>query len=394
MANRSWLGRAKARAEEKTVQVTAYDAATTYGLTINGKSVSVIAAGSVNDTATALAEAWNEATEAEFAEVTAEAATDTVTFTGDTAGVPFTVSSGASGGTGTIGAATTTTVATGPNHADNAENWSGSTLPVDGDSIYLNNSSISILYGMDAFASVTPALVDIDASYTGFIGLPKTNAAGYPEYRPDYLQFDGATAVRIGAGAGNGSRRIKIDFGSTAFTASVLKSANGAEPGLPAVLLKGTHADNALEVSGGSVGVAFFGDEAATIKTLGVVGGSLVCGDGVTLNGTGSTAVVNGGQIEIRTVALSLTVFGGAATIANAGGATTLDIRSGAVCNHRGSGSSTTVSLAGTLDLTGDSSAVNLGTITLKRGGELRGVASRLTATIAKDAEVTRISAA
>ena len=83
MATNRFLGRAKARANVITVQVTAYDAATTYSLTVNGKSVTTIAAGSVNATATALAAAWNAATEAEFAEQTASANTDTVTLTAE-----------------------------------------------------------------------------------------------------------------------------------------------------------------------------------------------------------------------------------------------------------------------------------------------------------------------
>jgi hypothetical protein len=394
MANRTWLGRAKARPEEQLTEITANDAATTYALKINGKSVSVTGQASAALTAAALAAAWNAATETEFTEITADDNGAEITLTADTAGVPFTVTASATGGTGTIDPVTVTTAATSPNHADDPENWSGATLPVDGDNIYLANSNVSILYGLAAFVSVTPALIDVDASYTGFIGLPKRNGAGYPEYRAEYLQFDGATTVRIGAGSGVGSRRIKLDFGAVAFSAAVLRSGVGADSGVPAVLIKGTHADNALEVSGGSVGVAFFGGETSTIKTLNVAGGSLVCGDGVTLNGTGSTAVITGGVAELRTVALSLVAYSGTTNLINGGGATTLDVRTGATCNHRGSGTSTTVSLAGVLDLSGDGSAVNLGTLTLKKQGVLRGLSSRVTVTLVRDSEVTALSAA
>lgn len=73
MATRTWLGTAAAVAQVSTVQVTAYDAATTYKLTVNGNVISTIAAGSVNATATALAAAWNLSTVPEFTGVTASA---------------------------------------------------------------------------------------------------------------------------------------------------------------------------------------------------------------------------------------------------------------------------------------------------------------------------------
>ena len=148
MATRRWVGKAKAVAQVSSVQVTAYDVATTYILTVNTKTVSVIAQGSANATASALATAWNALTFPEFAEITASSSTDTVTLTGDTAGKPFTVSKSTSGGTGTMGSVTAVTAATGPNHWDNANNWKEGSVPVAGDDVIIDEGP-SILYALD-----------------------------------------------------------------------------------------------------------------------------------------------------------------------------------------------------------------------------------------------------
>ena len=85
MATMRWKGAAQAVAQVTTVAITAYDATTTYKLTINGKTVSTSAAGSANATAAALVTAWNASTDPELAEVTASGSTSPLTLTGDTA---------------------------------------------------------------------------------------------------------------------------------------------------------------------------------------------------------------------------------------------------------------------------------------------------------------------
>ena len=390
MATREWLGRAKARAEVQTIQVTAYDAATTYIITVNGKSVTAIAAGSVNATATALASAWNAATEAEFAEITASANTDTVTLTHDTAGVPFTVTTDESGGTGTIGNPSTTTAATGPNHWDDASNWSGGAVPVNSDDVYVA-SPVAILYGLDQSA-VTLASLTIAASFTETIGLPKTRFSGYTEYRDDYLQISAST-VKIGVGEGQGSGRIKLNLGSVQAAIEVRKSAASAETGTPAILLLGTNASNVLDVQGGSsVGLAAFSGEVSTVATLtAVAGASVYCGEGCTL-----TTVRGDGSITLNSAATTVTVSAGGVLVMNGSGAvTTLNVKEDGLCYYRSSGTVTTANITGAVDCSTDASSRTFTTTNLKARGRIFDPQRTITYTngIAVDDSVREIQA-
>jgi len=130
---------------------------TTYTITVTNEAdgtytVSVAGVTSVNATATALAAAWNAATTAFCTGITASVAAATVTLTADTAGVPFYVASSVTGGTGTIGAATTTTVNAGPKDYNSAENWSTSAVPTTSESVVIPAGSGAILYGLDQSA--------------------------------------------------------------------------------------------------------------------------------------------------------------------------------------------------------------------------------------------------
>lgn len=130
MANNVWRGDAQAVAQVVTVVVTADDAATTYTITINSKTVSVLGAGTgVNDTATALQEALAASTIPEFQEVTWTVSTATITGTASTPGVPFTATSSVSGGTGTIGSVTQTVANSGPNVWSTPANWTLGYVP-------------------------------------------------------------------------------------------------------------------------------------------------------------------------------------------------------------------------------------------------------------------------
>lgn len=325
MATTSWQGDAAAVAQVDTVQVTLFDAATTYTLTINGKDVSVAGTTDAAGTATALAAAWNASIEPEVAEITASSATDTVTLTGDTAGKPFVVTSSVSGGTGTIGAVTSDTAATGPNHWDNADNWSGDAVPVNADDVVIEQGS-DILYGLGQSA-VTLTSLTVKRSFSGRIGLPEIanadQATGnrYAEYRATYLAI-GATTILIGEGPGTGSGRIKIDTGSVAHTMNLYGTGSPLEVGLPSVLLKGSNAANVLNVTRGSIGVAVLAGETAQLATLRVgyetqveTDAQVRLGGGVTL----AAVETSGGQVEINGATTTMVV-----------GAGTIDVRAGA----------------------------------------------------------------
>lgn len=276
MALKEFRGDAAAVAEVKTIQLTGYDVATTYTLTITGtaKAISVLGTGgTVNTTATALAAAWNLSTIPEIAEITASATTDTVTLTHDTAGVEFEITASVSGGSGTIGSATTTVDADGPK-VWSAKNFGG-TLPTNSDDVVILGP-VEILYGL-AQSSITLASLTVRANALGApkIGLPFRNTGNYTEYRERYLKIS-ATAISIGDDLHAETDRLQIDTGSNATAIKVYKGRN--------VLLAGSHSTNTLQVFGGAVFVATESGKTAQFATISANGNAYnEVGSGTTL---------------------------------------------------------------------------------------------------------------
>jgi hypothetical protein len=344
MSTLYWLGTATAVQQVTTVQITGYDVATSYKVTVGGQVISVVGqGGTAATTAAALAAAWNASTHPYATAVTAAAvATDTITFTADTAGVPFVITSSVTGGAGTIGAATAVTVNAGPNVWSTAANWSTGAVPVNSDTVYIRNSSVSILWGL-AQSGVTPTLLVIEQSFTGTIGLPynklTTGSGSYnttvPEYRDQFLAI-GAAAVRIGENyasgnvAANGSALIKLDLGTTNAAVLIFNSGNSTD-GLPPIRLKNTHASSTAKIYGASkVGVCWE-DPGSTgqlseIDTYAGAGGSpsLFVGPGVTL----ATLIAGAGDCTLKNAPTAAKVESGAKlTLAGSGTITTLEKR-------------------------------------------------------------------
>lgn len=376
MATVSWRGDSAAVAQVTTIQVTAYHASTVYKATINGKVVSVPGTTDAVGTAAAMQAAMAASTIAEFAEVVWTVSTDTVTGTARTPGVPFTVTSSVSGGSGTIGSATTATSSAGPNHVDDAANWSGGAVPSSSDTVHVSGGA-AMLYGLD-LSAVTLAALHVHSTFSAGIGLPEYNASGYKEYRETYLRV-GATAVRIGAEEdGSGAGRIKLDQGIAQATWSILRTGSPAESGVPAVLLKGTHASNALNVERGSVGVAFHPGEVSTIATVRegyansqATDADLFLGDGCTL----TTINQNGGTLVFGSNVTTLTQRSGTATVRNSANVATLDSQKGRL-NYRSSGTiggtALTLGAKAILDLSGDPRAKTVSNLVMAAGSSFQ----------------------
>lgn len=382
MANTRWLGRAKDIAQITTATPGGTIGTETFTLTVNGKDVTYTAVGgdAVADVVDGLLAAWQAADDnnPEFADATATDSTTHLTLTSATDGVPFTVTGSATGAATLVVA--TTTAATGKNHWDNVDNWSAGAVPVSTDNVYIDHSSVSILYGLDQSA-VTLTLLDIDSTYTGTIGLPKLNASNYVEYRDDYLKIS-ATTVLIGKSqVGSGSSRIKLNVGANATTVEIFKTGSGAAE-VPSFLLLGTHADNAVEIHSGTLGVAIFGGEAATVKTFTQTGGETQFGAGTTLNGAGSTCTLTGGKITSSGAMLTVDVRGNAVMrFIRAATVTTLTVRSGAICYYESSGTAVTVNVYGVVDASADITAKIFTNCTLFQNGRVLDPGNSLTVT-------------
>lgn len=371
MSTLSWTGDAPAIAQVDTITVGGTWATNDLAkITINGNVVqfTVGATTTIAAVCAGLAAAWNASTVKEAMEITAAAGATTVTLTADAAGKPFTATVSKTSTSGTI--STTTTVANGsPNDWANASNWSSGSVPANGDTVILENSKIDILYGLDQHA-VTLAALNIAQSFTGTIGLPRTNSSGYVEYRPQYLQI-GATLCTIGRGDGQGSGRIKIDFYSIQTTCTIQNSGSAAESGVPSILLKGTHASNVLNLVKGSVGVAFFAGESATIATVNVGYYANVNGDSTLIMGSGvslTTIKQSGGSVVAESNVTTLTQYGGAFTMRGAATIATATIEG--TLFDESTGTFTTLTILGKYDRRHSMAAKTCINISLYKGAE------------------------
>ncbi len=292
MATVLWVGNGQDRAGVTLATVTAVAAGGTLSATINGKTLTyTVVTGDTLATAAAGLLAVLQATDvpvefsvaadysASGAAVTATAAVAGVPFFGMTGGLVFS----ASGGTTTL---TQTTVTTSLSKSDVglAANWlrAGTpAIPVNGDDVVVADSSTPLLYNLTALAAVQFLTYTRSNSFTAAVGLPRTNAAGYLEYLPTYIQFTSAGTVTLllGADEGTGPTLEKYDLGATAANFRVLSS------GGP-VLLLGTNVANTLQVVGAAVGVAALPTEVSALASATVDGGgTLQLGPGVSFGG-------------------------------------------------------------------------------------------------------------
>tara|TARA_R100000664_G_scaffold34243_1_gene55663 strand:+ start:18473 stop:19765 length:1293 start_codon:yes stop_codon:yes gene_type:complete len=335
MATRTWTGNALPIAQiTKWVIDGTWAAGDKFTMTINSKDVTVATtSATISTVASEIATALGESTVNEFQSISWTSTSTQVVGTALVAGVPFTASARAYESDGTTPgvnhtvdgantdqAGTTSTAATGPNFADNADNWSAKTLPVDDDTIVFENSSVDVLYGL-ANSSVTPAEIHFKASYTGRVGLPAYDSAGDLQYRDRYLQYGvsgDSTNIKVfvGHGTGAGSSRINLDVGSSQATVTVVKTAE-APLGEQSFNFKGTHSSNVLTVNAGRVGIAAWDGEASTIATLKIGYNESVIFDATVFSGDAVTlgAVdMSGGTFIAQTNITTLTMTNGNAT--------------------------------------------------------------------------------
>lgn len=342
MATKFFQPLAVARAQVSTIQITAYDAATTYALSINGVvQCSTIAQGSANATATALAAAWP--TTGYAAGISVAANTDTLTFTG-TDEVRFTVAGSVTGGTGTVGSFSTTTTATGPHTLSDPVNWGGS-LPSNSDTLRFDGLSTAVLWGADEITTTGHA-IHIPQSAIGLFGLNPnaltTTADGanvntsLPEYRPWRIAIDWVT-LTIGELDSptdrGGSRRINLHNPRSSASTTIIERTNQSanDDGRNVVELLLENAGAALDVrEGASVGVGT--GEGGETATCGAVTnrGRLFVGSGVTMSGAFRQF---DGRAQLRLVAagLSTGVVHAGEAIVDGSQAATMHVRGGTV---------------------------------------------------------------
>jgi hypothetical protein len=306
-----------------------------YDLLVNGKTTD----GYTSDgTATAqeivegvkAALATNTKAIPEITEITFTENDTTVIATGRDDGQPFTVTEG--GGSGNWTSITATTAAKSKNHWI-AENFDTGALPASLDTVILSglSSDQSFYWGLD-HNTVTLGLLDIRADSEAEIGLPEWNEDGTKYYQATYRDCHlkiSATLLKIGEGIGKGSKRIKINLGTNACSATIFKtSTEKADQDEAPVHLSGSHASNALHVISGEVDLAMLPGTTAQWPIIIASGGKVRCGTGCTLGGTIEAS--GSSLVETRTAVTTVrTRDNGRVVHIGSGAITTADLQGG-----------------------------------------------------------------
>lgn len=388
MATKRFRGDLPDLAEVHTITVAGtWLNAETATLTINGKPITITLSGAqtIQTVASALKAAWaGEAAVAgetrnntgndipEFAQITPSVVGAVLTLTKQDQGEPVTITESETSAGGTLTQATTV-AGDGPNWWSLAGNWSASGVPANGDDVYAENTDVPIRFGL-AQSAVTLASLHFMASFLGDVGLPDRTDGGWFEYLPTYLAI-GATVWHVGEGPGAGSPRIRLDNGAVQMTGHVWQTGRSPDEGTPALLWKGTHISNVLNVNRGDVGIAWLPGEAATLATLNVsfienreTDSTVRCGAGLTL----TTLLQDGGECTLYAGCTTITLAGGKLTM-YAGNVTTVTQREGTF-NYNGNGTLTTIHVQGgaILDLTGSSGNMVITTFNVYAGAVVR----------------------
>lgn len=319
----------------------------------------------------------------------------TVRIENTVAGFPFVLALAETAAAGSLSQATTQQ-ATGKNWLNDPDNYSDGAIWGAGDTLVLDDSNVSIWFGLDQIADTLAELV-VGSRFSGDLGLPEQNPAGYQNYLPRYAEIR-ATLVNIGLGTGgSGSSLIKIDGKTVQTTVKITGTGSGAIGGY-AVQWKGSHASNSVTASGdASFASAILPEETATIASLTLAGNAQVfIGRGT--SGL-ATVSVTGGDLENQDNAITaLTQTGGNVFINGAAGVTTYTFIQGSAI-YDSTGQITTMVLGGgegaSLDVSQDGRAKVIDSLTLKRNAEIiQNNNLTINTLVALDASVNKLIAA
>lgn len=264
MANKTWIGLAPLIAQVSEMLPVTIDIGDALTVTIGTKSITHVAITAVEADATAallvlaLASVYPE-----FTEVTWTQDGSKLVGTANTAGYPFTATpSIVAGGSGAFGLSVSTANSS-PNDWRVAANWAEGVVPAPGDTVIVDNSGVSILYGIDFSASGGYyGTIKFGENWSGDVGLPESNSNGYDEYRSTFMDFNATNTTTLEY-RGSGSRS-KFKFGASGIPASVTLYGTGTSPDtLPSICLTGDIRQ--LRVYRGNVGVAVLPGQSSNI---------------------------------------------------------------------------------------------------------------------------------
>lgn len=313
----------------------------------------------------------------EFTEVAATVLGAVVTVTATTAGVPIgLVVTEVTAGDGTATEANAT-VATGPYHLNNADNYLGGVLPVDNDDLYFDTGAVSALYALTYFRANNIDLnVYITGDWTGQLGLGpiRTITAGdYAEYRQRYFQVRGGSKVfqvLPGVSGSTSQGALYVDLQDQATCTVSILARRGAASSVPTVFLAGSDAAsaiNALVITAGTIYIE--PDDAPTDASKYFWPSDLTIGTGAsaasdvivylgknTRLAKGVSLIVNGGTVTSYAATLDgadnipVTINGGTVELAAAGDEHEIEVALGSTLHLSGAGAVSKIFGRGAVD--------------------------------------------
>lgn len=227
-----------------------------------------------------------------------------------------------------------------------ATNWSTGSVPGAGDNVFFTSDyNVSVTAGLNQSAT-TIANFTVDG-YTGKIG----SKSGYLQ-----IALSGVVNVR-------GLDQIYLNIGSSNVDVTVTGSASTT--GTPGLMLLGSNIDN-LNITAGSVGLAYNPGETATAATLKILGGEIEVGTGVTI----TSANIQGGGLTTDSSLTTLTIYSGTAVLNNSAAVTTVNSNGGSI-TYNSSGTIGTLNLSGSVDCSGSLVARTITTLAPAAGGSI-----------------------
>lgn len=376
----TWLGKAASRARIDTIDVDSAANTETFIATRNGKSVTYTA-GAGETTAT-VAAGWlvllQASTEPEFTELTfaAGSATDLITVTGPADGAPFTVTIS---GTGTA-SISTTTAGISPHDANNGANYSGGALPSASDTLVFENSNVSVLYNLTALAAIALTKTIRRATYTGQIGLPDTNPAGYVEDRTTHLSLNSAT-VDWQASPADAARQFRLNGVTTGCVMTVHGDNATTEVGAEALEVKGFVATSDINVSGASIAVCPLESQTAAVRLFKATDSTFTIGSGASATLTNPTFSNSRGELRSNFTTITVDGAGSDVMVSGTAAAGTGVTVLGGVVEWKSSGTSGTIAVSSNGEFTANEApaAFTVGAITLHKDSTLRDLYDRMT---------------
>lgn len=334
------------RAATFTSEVTATAASGTLTVTINSKTEVYTATSddTIATVATNMVSQLQNSVVPEFADVTWSNPDDAIIYgVGNADGQTISVSFVGAGG---VTVSNTSTAATSASDLADVLNYSTGALPVDTDTLVIENSSVSILWGLNALSALEVNIVRL-ASHTGQIGLPDTNANGYPEYRPTHLATEG-TSIQIEDNQQGFVRLLSTAASAVTFTQT---SSSAGSLFSEYVELTGTPASSVITVNGGGLAFAPLQDQTSVAGTLNVANAAFRTGP----NGTFTTGYLSNVNAQIAGTYTTLTIDNSASEISvvRAAVSTTTTVEAGTLSwNSSGAMGTMTIASEGILDLT------------------------------------------